>query len=116
MFSGFLFRFLLLCTADFIIILYVLRYARGVRSGKIQSITADLDFDKLRMYYSEEMKEPLTKGQSISLLFFIVIFICAIAGIPLKKWWKFVTPLIMMLFLLCIIALIVATKIHYGPF
>jgi short-chain fatty acids transporter len=45
----------------------------------------------------------------------LLIFL-TIAGIPLKKWWKFVTPLIMMLFLLCIIALIVATKIHYGPF
>lgn len=86
MFSGFLFRFILLCVADLIIILYVLRYARGVRSGKIRSITADLDSDKFRVDYSEEMKEALTKGQSLSLLFFIVVFICAIVGVAKFGW------------------------------
>ena len=63
MFSGFLFRFILLCIADFIIILYVLRYASGVRSGKIQSLTADLDSDKFRVDYSQEMREPLTAAR-----------------------------------------------------
>ena len=241
MFSGFAFRLILLCVADFIIILYVLRYARGVRNGKIQSITADLDSDKFRVDYSEEMKTPLTGGQSMALLLFLVVFVAAIAGvakfgwsmndlsacflfaavaagllnkmapndlidpiiysisrplknlpgsiaaiavmfviaifnglltsgsakamalmpilipladiigmtrqtmilafqfgdgltnslwftsgtllifltiagIPLKKWWKFITPLISILFVVCVIALIVATKINYGPF
>ena len=219
MFSGFAFRLILLCVADFIIILYVLRYARGVRNGKIQSITADLDSDKFRVDYSEEMKTPLTGGQSMALLLFLVVFVAAIAGvakfgwsmndlsacflfgisrplknlpgsiaaiavmfviaifnglltsgsakamalmpilipladiigmtrqtmilafqfgdgltnslwftsgtllifltiagIPLKKWWKFVTPLISILFVVCVVALIVATKINYGPF
>ena len=86
MFSGFLFRFILLCVADFIIILYVLRYARGVRSGKIQSLTADLDSDKFRVDYSQEMREPLTGGQSLSLLFFVVVFITAIAGVAKFGW------------------------------
>ena len=86
MFSGFLFRFILLCVADFIIILYVLRYARGVRSGKIQSLTADLDSDKFRVDYSQEMREPLTGWQSLSLLFFVVVFITAIAGVAKFGW------------------------------
>ncbi|HCS67647.1 MAG TPA: YfcC family protein [Oribacterium sp.] len=86
MFSGFTFRLILLCIADLIIILYVLRYARGVRNGKIKSITADLSTDRFRVDYSEEMKEPLTKGQSLSLLFFLVIFIVAIAGVAKFGW------------------------------
>ena len=45
----------------------------------------------------------------------LLIFL-TIAGIPLKKWWKFVTPLITMLFLVCVVSLIIATKIKYGPF
>lgn len=45
----------------------------------------------------------------------LLIFL-TIAGIPLKKWWKFVTPLISILFVVCVVALIVATKINYGPF
>lgn len=45
----------------------------------------------------------------------LLIFL-TIAGIPLKKWWKFITPLISILFVVCVIALIVATKINYGPF
>ena len=45
----------------------------------------------------------------------LLIFL-TIAGIPLKKWWKFVTPLISILFVVCVVALVVATKIHYGPF
>ena len=45
----------------------------------------------------------------------LLIFL-TIAGIPLKKWWKFVTPLLLILTVVCIIALIIATKINYGPF
>lgn len=45
----------------------------------------------------------------------LLIFL-TISGIPLKKWWKFVTPLIGMLTVVCMIALIIATKINYGPF
>lgn len=86
MFSGFAFRLILLCVADFIIILYVLRYARGVRNGKIQSITADLDSDKFRVDYSEEMKTPLTGGQSMALLLFLVVFVAAIAGVAKFGW------------------------------
>ena len=86
MFSGFAFRLILLCVADFIIILYVLGYARGVRNGKIQSITADLDSDKFRVDYSEEMKTPLTGGQSMALLLFLVVFVAAIAGVAKFGW------------------------------
>jgi len=45
----------------------------------------------------------------------LLIFL-TIAGIPLKKWWKFVTPLLLILTVVCVIALLVATKINYGPF
>ena len=39
----------------------------------------------------------------------LLIFL-TIAGIPLKKWWKFVTPLLLILTVVCVIALLVATK------
>lgn len=45
----------------------------------------------------------------------LLIFL-TIAKIPLKKWWKFVTPLIIMLSVVSAIALVIATQIGYGPF
>ena len=54
-------------------------------------------------------------GRRLKVVGTLLIFL-TIAGIPLKKWWKFVTPLISILFVVCVIALIVATKINYGPF
>lgn len=45
----------------------------------------------------------------------LLIFL-TIGKIPLKRWYKFVWPLIGMLFVVAVISLIVATNIGYGPF
>lgn len=45
----------------------------------------------------------------------LLIFL-TIGKVPLKRWYKFVWPLIIMLFGVAVISLIVATKIGYGPF
>ncbi len=86
MFSGFAFRFVLLVIADLIIILYVLRYARGITSGRIRSITEDIDDSRFRVDYEKEIQDPLTRRQSLSLLFFLFAFICAIAGVAKFGW------------------------------
>ena len=85
MFSGFLFRLVLLIIAN-IIMAYVLRYARGVKSGKIASLTADLDDSKFRIDYSETLKDPLNKRQSISLVVFLVTFVASIVGVSTMGW------------------------------
>lgn len=86
MFSGFLFRLVLLIIANIIMDIYVLRYARGVKSGKRASLTADLDDSKFRIDYSETLKEPLNKRQSISLVVFLVTFVASIVGVSTKGW------------------------------
>ncbi len=86
MFSGFLFRLVLLIIANIIMAIYVLRYARGVKSGKIASLTADLDDSKFRIDYSETLKEPLNKRQSISLVVFLVTFVASIVGVSTMGW------------------------------
>ncbi|WP_270440724.1 YfcC family protein [Acidaminococcus provencensis] len=86
MFSGFLFRLVLLIIANIIMAIYVLRYARGVKSGKRASLTADLDDSKFRIDYSETLKEPLNKRQSISLVVFLVTFVASIVGVSTKGW------------------------------
>ena len=45
----------------------------------------------------------------------LLIFL-TISKIPLKKWWKFVTPLLAVLGVLSAVALVIATQIGYGPF
>lgn len=45
----------------------------------------------------------------------LLIFL-TITKIPLKKWWKFVTPLITILTVVSVLSLVIATKINYGPF
>ena len=86
MFSGFLFRLMLLIIANIIMAVYVLRYARGVKSGKIASLTADLDDSKFRIDYSETLKDPLNKRQSISLVVFLVTFVASIVGVSTMSW------------------------------
>lgn len=86
MFSGFLFRLVLLIIANIIMAIYVLRYARGVKSGKIASLTADLDDSKFRIDYSETLKDPLNKRQSISLVVFLVTFVASIVGASTMGW------------------------------
>ena len=86
MFSGFLFRLVLLIIANIIMAIYVLRYARGVKSGKITSLTADLDDSKFRIDYSETLKDPLNKRQSISLVVFLVTFVASIVGVSTMGW------------------------------
>ena len=86
MFSGFLFRLVLLIIANIIMAIYVLRYARGVKSGKIASLTADLDDSKFRIDYSETLKDPLNKRQSISLVVFLVTFVASIVGVSTMGW------------------------------
>lgn len=86
MFSGFLFRLVLLIIANIIMAVYVLRYARGVKSGKITSLTADLDDSKFRIDYSETLKDPLNKRQSISLVVFLVTFVASIVGVSTVGW------------------------------
>lgn len=86
MFSGFLFRLMLLIIANIIMAVYVLRYARGVKSGKIASLTADLDDSKFRIDYSETLKDPLNKRQSISLVVFLVTFVASIVGVSTMGW------------------------------
>lgn len=86
MFSGFLFRLVLLIIANIIMAIYVLRYARGVKSGKRASLTADLDDSKFRMDYSDTLKDPLNKRQSLSLVVFLVTFVASIVGVSTMGW------------------------------
>ncbi|WP_303813795.1 YfcC family protein [Acidaminococcus timonensis] len=86
MFSGFLFRLVLLIIANIIMAIYVLRYARGVKSGKRASLTADLDDSKFRVDYSDTLKDPLNKRQSLSLVVFLVTFVASIVGVSTMGW------------------------------
>lgn len=86
MFSGFLFRLVLLIIANIIMAIYVLRYARGVKSGKRASLTADLDDSKFRVNYSDTLKDPLNKRQSLSLVVFLVTFVASIVGVSTMGW------------------------------
>ncbi|WP_432641907.1 YfcC family protein [Acidaminococcus sp.] len=86
MFSGFLFRLVLLIIANIIMAVYVLHYARGVKSGRRASLTADLDDSKFRVDYSDTLKDPLNKRQSLSLVVFLVTFIASIVGVSTMGW------------------------------
>lgn len=86
MFSGFLFRLVLLIIANIIMAIYVLRYARGVKSGKRASLTADLDDSKFRVDYSDTLKDPLNKRQALSLVVFLVTFVASIIGVSTMGW------------------------------
>ena len=48
---------------------------------------------------------------SSTLLMFLTV-----SKIPLSAWYKFITKLMIILFVVSIAALIVAVKINYGPF
>ena len=39
-----------------------------------------------------------------------------IAGVPLKKWWKFILPLVALWWLVVFVFLTIATMTNYGPF
>lgn len=86
MFSGFLFRLVLLIIANIIMAIYVLHYARGVKSGKRASLTADLDDSKFRVDYSDILKNPLNQRQSLSLVVFLVTFVASIVGVSTMGW------------------------------
>lgn len=45
-----------------------------------------------------------------------LLMFLTIAKIPLKRWYKFIWKLMVILFVVSILALIVAIKINYGPF
>lgn len=86
MFSGFLFRLVLLIIANIIMYVYVLRYARAVKNGKRASLTADLDDSKFRIDYTEAVKDPMNSRQSLSLVVFLITFVAAIAGVSSFGW------------------------------
>ncbi|MBP2025652.1 YfcC family protein [Peptoniphilus stercorisuis] len=86
MFSGFLFRFVLLVIFDVIVMAYVLRYARKVKRDKSLSITSDIDDTEFRIDYTDITKDPLSKRQSLSLLVFLITFIVAILGVSKLGW------------------------------
>lgn len=86
MFSGFMFRFILLVIFDIIIMIYVLRYAKKVKNNKEASIVKDLDESEFLVDYSETMKDPLTGAQKFSLILFVVVFVCAIVGVSKYHW------------------------------
>lgn len=86
MFSGFLFRFILLVIANIIMYIYVLRYARSVKNGKRESLTADLDDSKFHVDYSEALSNPMNKRQKLSLIVFLVTFVASIAGVSSFGW------------------------------
>lgn len=44
------------------------------------------------------------------------ITICAIAGVPLSRWWKFFAPYTFWMTLVSFIMLAIAVMINYGPF
>lgn len=86
MFSGFLFRFVLLVIFDVIVMTYVLRYAKKVKKDKTLSITSDIDDSEFRIDYTDSAKDPLSKRQSLSLLVFLITFIVAIYGVSKLGW------------------------------
>jgi uncharacterized ion transporter superfamily protein YfcC len=45
----------------------------------------------------------------------LLIFL-TIGKVPLKRWYKFIWPLIIMLFGVAVVSLIVATNVGFGPF
>ena len=86
MFSGFTFRLVLLVIANVIMIFYVLRYARGVKSGRRVSLMADVDDSSFRIDYGEATKEPMTRAQGVSLVVFLISFVASIAGVSTFGW------------------------------
>ena len=42
--------------------------------------------------------------------------LCGLMGLPINKWYKFITPLFLIMLLLQIIFIIIAVVINYGPF
>ncbi|RVU54691.1 YfcC family protein [Anaerosphaera multitolerans] len=86
MFSGFLFRFIVLVIFDIIIIWYVLRYARKVKKDNTLSITKDIDASEFIVDYDEIMSDPLSRRQGLSLFVFLITFIAAIIGVSRFGW------------------------------
>lgn len=86
MFSGFTFRLILLIIANLIMYWYVLRYARGVKTGRKESLTADLDDSHFRIDYSEATAEPMNARQKLSLVVFLVTFVASIVGVSTFGW------------------------------
>ncbi|QOV18464.1 YfcC family protein [Blautia liquoris] len=86
MFSGFLFRFVLLIIFDAIIICYVLRYAKKVKADKSYSLTADIDDSKFHVDYDKLMEVPLSKRQTLSLIVFLITFVVSIIGVSKLGW------------------------------
>ncbi len=41
---------------------------------------------------------------------------CGIAGVPLDKWYKFITPLFGIMMILEVVFMIIAVTINLGPF
>ena len=42
--------------------------------------------------------------------------LCGLMGLPINKWYKFITPLFLIMLVLQIIFIIIAVLINYGPF
>lgn len=42
--------------------------------------------------------------------------LCGLMGLPINKWYRFITPLFLMMFILQIIFIVIAVVINYGPF
>lgn len=86
MFSGFTFRLILLIIANLIMYWYVLRYARGVKTGRRESLTADLDDSHFRIDYSKATSDPMNVRQKLSLVVFLVTFVASIVGVSTFGW------------------------------
>lgn len=42
--------------------------------------------------------------------------LCGLMSLPINKWYKFITPLFVIMFILQIVFIIIAVSINYGPF
>ena len=41
---------------------------------------------------------------------------CGLMGLPIEKWYKFITPLFLMMLVLQAIFIIISVAINFGPF
>lgn len=68
MFSGFLFRFIILIVLTTLTIWYILRYGNRVKSGKIKSIMADVDTSECNSYKISDENSEFTLRQKLVLV------------------------------------------------
>jgi uncharacterized ion transporter superfamily protein YfcC len=86
MFSGFGYRLILLVVCVVIMIAYVLRYAKRVKTNPELSYMKGIDDSEFRIDYSEVLEKKMSKNQLVSLLVFLGTFVVAIVGVSRKGW------------------------------